>query len=119
MNCCDEYGQCRQGDDCPARTGKVLPHQAAHAAKVAEAATVAPIKTTRPHWMDGGSLPSAEAGNFYLYSPDTRPVGWLGTGLLLCWLMYIVGMVWLLMLGARWAYSQWSDVMWALLARLS
>lgn len=31
MNCCDEYGQCRQGRDCPVHTGVVLPHQAAHA----------------------------------------------------------------------------------------
>ena len=31
MNCCDTYGSCRQGRDCPARTGIVLPYQAAHA----------------------------------------------------------------------------------------
>jgi hypothetical protein len=23
MNCCDEYGDCRQGRDCPARVAKV------------------------------------------------------------------------------------------------
>lgn len=23
MNCCDEYGECRQGRDCPARVAKV------------------------------------------------------------------------------------------------
>ena len=34
MNCCTEYGQCNQGRDCPVRTGKVLPHQTAHAASV-------------------------------------------------------------------------------------
>jgi hypothetical protein len=37
MNCCDEYGECRQGRDCPARVAKVkrrdhapaaLPHSA-------------------------------------------------------------------------------------------
>ena len=22
MNCCDEYGNCRQGRDCPSRTGR-------------------------------------------------------------------------------------------------
>lgn len=33
MNCCDEYGDCRQSDDCPIRTGVVLPHQAACAAR--------------------------------------------------------------------------------------
>ena len=31
MNCCIAYGQCNQGRDCPVRTGRVLPHQAAHA----------------------------------------------------------------------------------------
>lgn len=35
MNCCNAYGQCDQGRDCPARTGAVLPHQARHAARVA------------------------------------------------------------------------------------
>lgn len=34
MNCCDAYGQCTQERDCPVRTGKVLPHQLAHAAIV-------------------------------------------------------------------------------------
>ena len=46
MNCCDEYGQCRQGRDCPARTGIVLPHQAAHAASVAK------IKASKPRTCD-------------------------------------------------------------------
>ena len=31
MSCCDTYGSCRQGRDCPARTGVVLPYQAEHA----------------------------------------------------------------------------------------
>ena len=34
MNCCDSFGQCNQGRDCPVRTGRVLPHQLAHAAIV-------------------------------------------------------------------------------------
>lgn len=34
MNCCDTYGNCNQGRECPARTGKVLPHQAAHAKRM-------------------------------------------------------------------------------------
>ena len=34
MNCCNTYGQCTQARDCPARTGKILPHQLAHAAMV-------------------------------------------------------------------------------------
>ena len=34
MNCCNAFGHCTQGRDCPVRTGKVLPHQAAHVARV-------------------------------------------------------------------------------------
>ena len=33
-NCCNEYGDCTQGRDCPARTGVILPHQAAHARRL-------------------------------------------------------------------------------------
>ena len=36
MNCCTEYGDCNQGRTCPARTGIVLPHQADHAARIAQ-----------------------------------------------------------------------------------
>jgi hypothetical protein len=35
MNCCDEYGDCRQSDDCPIRTGVILPHQAACSRRMA------------------------------------------------------------------------------------
>lgn len=35
MNCCDTYGNCTQGRDCPSRTGMVTTAQAAHAARVA------------------------------------------------------------------------------------
>ena len=27
MNCCDDYGQCKQGPGCPAREGKYYDHQ--------------------------------------------------------------------------------------------
>lgn len=27
MNCCDEYGQCQQGQGCPARTTPVEPEE--------------------------------------------------------------------------------------------
>lgn len=30
MNCCDTWGNCNQGRDCPVRTGRGLPHQLAH-----------------------------------------------------------------------------------------
>lgn len=52
MNCCDEYGDCRQSDDCPVRTGVVLPHQAACAKRRA-------------------AINSAtESGNFYPATPE-------------------------------------------------
>lgn len=50
MNCCDAYGQCTQGRDCPVRTGKALPHQLAHAV-IVEANGCAP---------EGGSVWFAE-----------------------------------------------------------
>jgi hypothetical protein len=52
MNCCDTYGQCTQGRDCPARTGVVLPHQAAHARRVES------------------SDCASEGGNFYPATPE-------------------------------------------------
>lgn len=30
MNCCDDYGECTQGRDCPVRTGIITPAQKAH-----------------------------------------------------------------------------------------
>lgn len=56
-NCCNTYGACTQGRDCPARTGTVLPHQQCHATQVAR------IKSTRPAWLPGEGVPP-EAGNF-------------------------------------------------------
>ena len=63
MNCCDEYGQCTQGRDCPVRTGKVLPHQLAHAA----------IVQANGCAVEGGNVWFAEP------EPETEPVeltGW-------------------------------------------
>ena len=56
MNCCTEYGQCNQGRDCPVRTGKVLPHQLAHAA-IVEANGCAP-----------------EGGNVWFAETDPEPL---------------------------------------------
>ena len=30
MNCCDDYGNCTQGRDCPIRTGIITPEQRAY-----------------------------------------------------------------------------------------
>lgn len=35
-NCCNAWGNCTQGRECPARTGKVTHAQACHAARVAK-----------------------------------------------------------------------------------
>lgn len=127
MNCCNEYGQCTQSPDCPA--GSIAPTRCetlgvcnAGPGCTCPPAKVAPVKTTRPHWMDGGSLPSSEVGNIVLIptnKANVAPLGWLGTSLLLFWLCSVVGMVWLLMLGAGWAYRQWANLLWAFLSRLS
>lgn len=58
-NCCDEYGDCRQGRDCPARTGVVLPHQAAHQ-KMCE-------ENNRP--SESASI-SPEAGNVWFVGAE-------------------------------------------------
>lgn len=55
MNCCDVWGNCTQGRDCPVRTGKVLPHQADHAARV-ESSGCAP-----------------EGGNVWFAGPEPEP----------------------------------------------
>jgi hypothetical protein len=55
MNCCDAWGQCTQGRDCPVRTGKVLPHQAAHAARI----------------ESNGC--AAEGGNVWFAEPEPEP----------------------------------------------
>jgi hypothetical protein len=62
MNCCDTYGQCTQGRDCPARTGVVLPHQAAHAKKChSECATEAGnVWFAKPEPTDESVLPMNE-----------------------------------------------------------
>lgn len=52
MNCCDTYGNCRQGRDCPDRTGVVLPYQATHAKR-----------------MDANGC-AAEGGNFWFIDPE-------------------------------------------------
>ena len=34
MNCCNEYGDCRQGRDCPARVAKVKQRMPKHATQL-------------------------------------------------------------------------------------
>jgi hypothetical protein len=146
MNCCDTYGECRQSDDCPVRTGKVLPHQAAHARRVApfkvievstprnhtEHPAVARIKSTRPVWMDGkASAVPPEAGNFKIIElgPDDTPL-YDGQPLSHAETMALVRlMIYLLLgvlvvfggLGLATSYSteRWPDVLWAFLQGVS
>jgi hypothetical protein len=120
--CCDEYGQCTQGRDCPARTGTVLPHQAAHAQKVAR------IKSTRPAWLPGDGVPP-EAGNFKIIDlgPDDVDAGQPLTrdesmGLvrtLLKALLVLLATVVVMSLLVSYGTEAFADVLWAYLAQLS
>jgi hypothetical protein len=122
MNCCDTYGTCQQGRDCPARTGTVLPHQAAHAQQVAR------IKSTRPAWLPGDGVPP-EAGNFKIIDlgPDDVDAGQPLTrdesmGLvrtLLKALLVLLATVVVVSLLVSYGTEVFADVLWAYLARLS
>jgi hypothetical protein len=126
MNCCSEYGDCTQGRDCPARTGKVLPHQAAHAQRVAR------VKSSCPVWMDGkASTVPPEAGNFKIIElgPDDTPL-YDGQPLthdenralvrtLLVWLAGVVSAVTLVSVLVSFGTERFSDALWALLQGVS
>ena len=124
MNCCDEFGDCCQGRDCPARTGTVLPHQALHACQVAR------IKSTRPIWMDGKANPvPPEAGNFQITylgpdeNDDSQPLTHDETMALvrslLFWFACVVAAVVMLVLAVSVSTEHWADGLWAYLAQLS
>lgn len=146
-SCCDEYGTCTQGRDCPARTGKVLPHQAAHARKVAGAQGVAPIKSSRPKWMDGKATARTcdalgvcqgrgdcacthpvppEAGNFKIEylgpyddgQPLTRDESMALVRTLLAWLAWLAGIVAVVLL-VRFDTGPFSLALWQFLGGLS
>ena len=122
MNCCDTYGNCRQSDDCPARTGIVLPHQAAHAQQVAR------IKSTRPAWLPGDGVPP-EAGNFKIIDlgPDDVDAGQPLTrdesmGLvrtLLNWFLALACVVIVASMAVGYSTERWADVLWAFLQGVS
>jgi hypothetical protein len=122
MNCCDTYGNCRQSDDCPARTGTVLPHQAAHAQRVAR------IKSTRPAWLPGDGVPP-EAGNFKIIDlgpddvddcqPLTRDESMGLVRTLLKALLVLLATVVAMSLLVSYGTEAFADVLWAYLAQLS
>lgn len=133
MNCCDEYGDCQQSDTCPARTGVVLPHQAAHAARVAR------IKATRPRTCDDlgicqgrGScacthpVPS-EAGNFKIVDLGPDDIG-AGLGAmdgirqvyaLTGWLLVVLAVVVALVLLVSYSTEAHTQALWAFLQGVS
>ena len=115
--CCDTYGDCRQSDTCPHRTGKVLPHKARHACKVAK------IKSTRPIWMDGKGVPP-EAGNFQIVDlgpddDDGQPLTHKENMALLRTLLSVVAVVAALVFLVSVGTEQFSKVLWALLQGVS
>jgi len=107
MNCCDEYGDCRQSDDCPARTGLVLPHQARHACKVAG--------------IKANPVPP-EAGNVQ-FDADGVPLSYAETMELVRLMIYLLlGVIVFfggLSLAVNYSTELWADVLWAYLAALS
>jgi hypothetical protein len=121
MNCCDEYGDCQQSDTCPIRTGKVLPHQAAHAQRVAR------IKSTRPGWMDGKACAvPPEAGNVRLPPidyDDGQPLSHAETMALVRLMVYLLlGVIVFfggLSLAVNYSTERWADVLWAVLQGVS
>lgn len=122
MNCCDSFGNCDQGANCPSRTGKVLPHQARHACQVAR------IKSsTRPVWMDGkAAAVPPEAGNVRLPPVDQDDMGPLGheetmalIWALFGWFMAVVCIITVMALAVGYSTERWADVFLAYLSGLS
>ena len=95
MNCCDDYGDCTQGRDCPVRTGKVLPHQVTH---------VQPGPDDTPLY-DGEPLSHAE----------NVALAWT----LITWLTCVLCFVAVVAFATGYITERWSDVLWAYLAALS
>jgi hypothetical protein len=124
-SCCNEYGDCTQGATCPARTGVVLPHQAAHARRVADGAEqVARIKSSRPKWLDGKGTPvPPEAGNFQIVDlgPDDVDQPLDAAELkalvrtLLGWALAVAVMVGGVALAVGYATAAHAGVLWAFL----
>jgi hypothetical protein len=89
MNCCDTYGTCQQGRDCPARTGTVLPHQAAHARRKEE------------------NNAAKETGNVWFYEPPPVELTIWETITIYCTLAILsVISIGLLAAGGRYLYLQ-------------
>lgn len=106
MNCCDQNapaGGCHQGRDCPVRC----------------AATVAPIKSTRPKWLDGkGTAVPPEAGNFQIeYLGPDEFLALVRT--LLSWLLAVLASVGLLALAVSYSTEVHSGALWNFLKGLS
>jgi hypothetical protein len=134
MNCCDEYGDCRQGRDCPARRDTPINGGKAKLVEITtpgmHSSQVARIKSTRPAWLPGDCVPP-EAGNFQILDlgPDDIDAGQplahdksmalvrtLLSLLLAVLLMVLVGA---LALAVSYSTEAHADVLWAFLAGLS
>jgi len=125
-SCCNEYGDCTQGATCPARTGVVLPHQAAHARRVADGGEqVARIKSSRPKWLDGKGTPvPPEAGNFQIIDlgpedddgePLSRDENMALVRTLLGWALAVAVMVGGVALAVGYATEAHAELLWAFL----
>lgn len=113
-SCCKIYGDCQQSDTCPHRTGVVLPHQCAHANRVAR------IKSSQPKF---GDVVPREAGNFKIvdlgpdddteashYADNMRLVRTL-----LSWLLGVLALVGAVALAVSYSTEAHASALWALL----
>lgn len=93
MNCCNAYGNCTQGRNCPVRTGVVTHAQACHAARtaphhprVAQPGDVLPVQFVGPEPVE----PTAPLDDCMPLTPrESRQVAML----VACWLAVACGMV--------------------------
>jgi hypothetical protein len=86
MNCCDTYGNCTQGRDCPVRSSRITSAQAGEAARLMDAARIQearrvprpqstpsqpPPEPTRNDTADG--IPD-EVGNVWFVDSELTPL---------------------------------------------
>ena len=131
MNCCNTFGDCTQGRDCPARTGTVLPYQARHAAQVAahhphrHTCTELGVRQNRPDCECPQPIPP-EAGNVRLPPvdhDDMSPLGHEETMALIWalfgWFMAVVCTITVMAVAVGYSTERWADVFLAYLSGLS
>ena len=125
--CCDTWGNCNQGRDCPARTGVVLPHQAAHAAKVRRTCAELGVFQDRGGCDCADTVPP-QAGTFQITYEGKDEGEWQAVTMGDAWrwlrpTLPVLGCVLLLVtvagLGMGYITERHADVLWQLLSGVS